>query len=653
MLLQFRNITRGWIATIIVGLIGLATVLFLIPNTGLSFDANSYIAQVGDRKITPPQLTRELSLTIRNARAQGANVTQQEAIDAGQHRRVLETMIARLAMYWYADRIGVSTSDIQVANFIREIPVTRNAVTGDFDEAAYSDFLQREGYSRQEFEGVIRGDLTTEMLMQTMVAGVRAPTSYGALLHTYTSEQRVVSVAEAPASAAGAIPPPTAAQLQAFWEDNQANLRIPEFRALTLVYARPSDFIARVEVPEARLRQEFDARVESLTEPERRSYVRIAAANESQANDAAARLNRGESANSIGAALGLQVTRGDNQARTEVPDSAVADAVFRAQVRGPALVARGSLSPFVVVRVEASTPAVTPAFANYRQQIHDAIAQDEAAELLNTAISNFEDARAGGTALADAARQSGLPVVTIPAVTATAQDQEGRPLESLAEHEEVLLTAFQTAEGEATDFIPVGDSGDVMAGVDRVIPASVRPLDEVRTELTQAWIQRERIRRLTEVGEAIVSAVGEGRTLAEAARANNANVVVRSRPVDRRGAQAIPARGLAAQLFAARQGQAVSAVAANGAAVLVAVVEEINRPDLAQQSQAVEATRVYVERPCVPQALQQGAPPFCGLLSSAAEALQGDVIASARPRRNERLLDRVFPASNAADEETQ
>jgi hypothetical protein len=97
----------------------------------------------------------------------------------------------------------------------------------------------------------------------------------------------------------------------------------------------------------------------------------------------------------------------------------------------------------------------------------------------------------------------------------------------------------------------------------------------------------------------------------------------------------------------------VSAIAGNGAAVLVAVVEQINRPDLAQAAQAVEAARVYSERPCVQEALQQGAPPFCGLLSSSAEAIQGEVIELARPRRNEALLDRLYRPSNATDEETQ
>ncbi|MGQ0531352.1 MAG: SurA N-terminal domain-containing protein [Caulobacteraceae bacterium] len=653
MLLQFRNITRGWIATIIVGLVGLATVLFLIPNSGITFDANSWVAQVGDRKITPPQLTRELELTLQAARRDGGNVTQQEAIDAGEHRQILERMIARYAMYWFADRIGVSVSDAQVANYIRDIPATRNAITGNFDEAAYAAFLQQLRYQRDEFERDVRNDITTEMVMQSMVGGVRAPSSYGALLYTYTAEQRVISIAEAPASAVGAVPQPTEAQLQAFWEDNQQNLRLPEFRGLTLVYARPSDFVGRVQVPEARLREEFDARAAALTRPERRTYVRIAAANETQANEAASRLNRGESADSIATALNLQVTRGENQARSEVPDSAVAAAVFAAQVRGPAVVARGSLSPFVVVRVETSTPAATPNFADFRQQIHDAIADDEAAELLNTAISGYEDARAGGATLAEAARQHGLPVATIPAVTENGLDQQGRPIEALAGHEEILSAAFQTPEGEATDFIPAGESADVAAGVDRIIPATVRPLEEVRSELSQAWIARERARRLTELGEEIVTAVRGGQTLAAAARANGARVVIISRPIDRAGARNIPAQGLAAQIFAVRQGEAVSGLRADGGAMLVAAVERIARPDFAQQPQAVEAARVYAERPCVREALQQGAPPYCGLMSSSAEALQGEVIERSNPRRNEQLLERVYRTSDATDEDAQ
>ena len=636
MLAQMRSLTRGWIAYILLFLLVIAFAIWGV-NDVFSGGGSRNVAEVGGRNITPPQLTRELDLTLRAERAEGNNLTQQEAIDAGLHLQLLESMISRVAMYWYAERVGVSASDAQVAARIREIPATQNAVTGSFDTAAYDAFLQQLRYTRPEFERDVRGDLTTQMLMQAMVGNVRAPSSYGALAYAYDAETRVVSIAEAPASAVGAIPRPNDAQIQAFYEDSQAQLRLPEFRALTLVYARPADFMSRVDVPEQRLREEFEARADALTRPERRTYVRIAAANEAQANDAAARLDRGESAASIATALDLQTTRGEDQARAEVPDSAVAEAVFNAQVRGPAVVARGSLSPYVVVRVESSTPATTPSFAEYRDELRNAIAADEAADMLNEAISGFEDARAGGASLAAAARQHGLTATTISAVEASGRDQQGRPIEALAGHEEVLSAAFQTPEGEATDFIPAGEA-DVIAGVDRIIPESVRPLEEVRDDLVQAWIARERGRRLRELGEQVVAAVQGGQSLAAAARANGATVVVSSRPIDRRGASQIPARGLAGQMFAASAGGVVSDMRADGGAVLIAVVEEINRPDPAENPQAVEANRAEIQQ---------------SLVSSLGEAVQGEVVETAAPRRNERLLGQVYQATGANSDDIQ
>ncbi len=637
MLLQFRNITRGWIATIIVLLVGGATVLFLIPNSGVDFSGSAYVANVGGQRITPRQLTRELELTLRAQRAEGQNLSSQDAIDAGLHLRLLDGMINRLALYWYGEKIGVSASNAQVAARIREIPATRNAVTGEFDTTAYAAFLQQLNYGRTEFEDDVRGDLTSQMMMEAIVSGVRAPASYGALAYAYDAEQRVVSIAEAPASAVGAVPQPNEAQLQAFYEDNQQQLQLPEFRTLTLAYARPADFVARVNVPEARLREEFEARAASLTQPERRTYVRIAAANEAQANDAASRLNRGESAASVATAMNLQSTRGENQARAEVPDRAVADAVFGAQVRGPAVVARGSLSPFVVVRVESSTPAVTPSFAQYRQQIHDAIAGEEAHELLSAAISAFEDARGAGSTVAEAARGANLPVVTIAAVEAGGRDQSGRPIEALAGHEEVLSAAFEIPEGEATDFTPAGDA-DVVAGVDRITPATVRPLAEVRNELAQAWMAQERARRLRELGDTIAAAVNGGQTLAAAARANRASIVVSSRSVDRRGASQLPSQGMPAQIFAAQEGNAISGIRNDGGAVLVAVVERINRADAAANPQIVEMARAQMQQ---------------SLGNSLGEAIQGEIVARAKPRRNESLIERTYRPSNAEGEEAQ
>ena len=125
----------------------------------------------------------------------------------------------------------------------------------------------------------------------------------------------------------------------------------------------------------------------------------------------------------------------------------------------------------------------------------------------------------------------------------------------------------------------------------------------------------------------MVEAVNGGQSLSAAANAHRARMVVSSRTIDRRGAMQNLPQGLAGQIFAAAEGAAMNQVGNGG--VLVAVVERINRPDQATvDPQILEAMRVYAERPCMPQALQAGAPPFCGAGSS--------LVVAGRDRRQRR-----------------
>jgi peptidyl-prolyl cis-trans isomerase D len=636
MLAQLRSLTRGFVAWVLLGLLIVAFAIWGV-NDVFSGAGGQNLAEVGNRKITPAQLAREMELTLRGERERGNNVSQQDAIDAGLHTRLLEGIIARNAMYAYAEKIGVSASDAQVADRIRQIPAVLNPVSSAFDETAYAQFLGQLRYSRAEFEEEIRGEITAQMLLSSLVAGVRAPTSFGALAYAYDTETRVVTIAEAPASVVGTVPTPTEAQLQAFWEENADRLRIPEYRALTLVYARPQDFIARVDVPEQRLREEFDARRAALVRPERRTYVRLSAQNEAQANDAAARLARGESPDAVATALGAQVTRGENQARTEVPDPRVAEAVFTTAARAAPRVVRGQLTPWAVIRVESITPATEPSFADMRDDIRNAIAGEEAAELLNTAIGAFEDARAGGAAIADAARQAGLPTLAVPATDAGGRDQRGQPIAVLAEQGELLSTAFETAEGEASDFLPAGDA-DVVVSVDRVIAESVRPLADVRDELAAAWQGRERGRLMRELGATLAEAVRGGQSFDQAARANRFAIRIRSAEVNREQVSQIPASGVPQQIFAGAERDVVTGIRSDGGAVVAAYVERINRPDLAAATQQIEANRVQFQQ---------------GLAGTVGEAVEGQIVAQARVRRNEQLLSRTFRSSAQAEEDVQ
>jgi peptidyl-prolyl cis-trans isomerase D len=637
MLLQMRSFTRSWVSYVLLFILAALFVLLLGNGqsvmSALQTSGSNNIAEVSHRAITRQAMAREFDQTLRRARAQGGNFTQAEAIERGLHMQVLERIIQREAMFAFAEQMGVVPSLHMVGEEIRSTPAFTSGVAGRFDRETYADVLRQEGFTEPEFERQITGSIGATMLMESLTAGVRAPSSFGALALTYERETRVVSIAEAPASLVGNVLPPTTAQLQTFYEENQEQLRLPEFRALTLVYARAQDFVARVDVPDERLHEEFEHRRAALTQPERRTYVRISTESEAQANDARARLARGEAPAAIATALSVQTSRGEHQARTEVPDARVADAVFSMQPGAPPQVVHGELGPWAVVKVESITPAVEPDFASQREELRQAIAADEAADQLNAAVSAFEEARAAGTAVADAARQAGLTVTTVPPVDAQGRGQGGQPAEAVTGQTELLAAAFRTPEGEASDFMPVGQA-DVVVAVDRIIPSSVRPLDAVRTDLTSAWISRERMRRLRELGDQAVADINGGQTLAAVSRARHMRVVVSSRAISRAEAAQIPARGLPGQIFGGREGAAISDMQSDGQALLVAVVEHINRVDTAAVPQEVEARRAQFQQ---------------GLIGSFGETLQAEIVRRGHPTQNQRVINQLYPREGQAD----
>src|SRR6201999_2500979 len=139
---------------------------------------------------------------------------------------------------------------------------------------------------------------------------------------------------------------------------------------------------------------ELQTRRATLTQPEKRSSVRITASNEQQANTIAARLANGENADAVAHSLGLQAIHGADEARDAVADPNVAAAVFAMAPHASPRVVRGTLAPFVVVQTTAVTAATNPdaaAIATLRNQIHQQMALDQAGELKDAATNAFDE----------------------------------------------------------------------------------------------------------------------------------------------------------------------------------------------------------------------------------------------------------------------
>ena len=217
------------------------------------------------------------------------------------------------------------------------------------------------------------------------------------------------------------------------------------------------------------------------------------------------------------------------------------------------------------------------------------IREDAAAEKVYERTQAYEEAHIGGASLAEAAKAAEATVVTLPAINEQGRTQEGQPVEGLTP--QVLETAFELADGGESDLAELAEGQYFAVKVERIIPAALPPLDEVRPVLVRAWMQREMVRRLEAKADELAELVRGGQTLEAAARTIGARVT-RATSLSRATAQQTEqlSQDMLIKAFSAEPDEVFTARAVEFA-VAVAKLEAVRPGDTAEIAAAVEDGR--------------------------------------------------------------
>ena len=127
----------------------------------------------------------------------------------------------------------------------------------------------------------------------------------------------------------------------------------------------------------------------------------------------------------------------------------------------------------------------------------------------------------------------------------------------------------------------LGESGYYMVQVESVTPSAVKPLEAVREQVVALWQQETRDAALASLAKEIAGEVGEGKSLADIAKARSFQTFT-TKPLPRSGGDPKVPPVLVARLFEAKMGGVVSAKGDDG--YLVAQLKEILPPDPTTQS---------------------------------------------------------------------
>ncbi len=516
MLDSLRQAAKSWVAKLLLGLLVLSFAVWGISGSIFGGPGNNVIT-AGNTGVSviDYRLAYDRQLQVMS-RQFNTRLTREQAQALGIDQQVLSQLIAGALLDEQASEMTLGLSQDRLAALTAEDPAFQGS-DGRFNRQQFEYVLRQVGMRPEDYLRNREQVAIRQQIVQAVADAVRIPDAYLRAMALYQGEDRTVEFVVIPRSTVEPVEEPSDSDISAYFEDNKQRYAAPEYRAISYIKLEPEDIADEGAVLSDQIEAYYNDNIDRYTKAEQRRIEQLVFATEDDAKAALDKINAGSSYEDIVAEQNK--TMNDvllgNFSKDRVADPAIAEAAFSLAEGAVSDVVDGNFG-FILVRVTEIQPAVVEPLASVSDAIRSEIALDEAANVLLDVYDSYEDARAGGETMQEAANRLRLQVETVEAVDRRGGTPDGGEVD-LPSQAELLSEAFQTDVGIENPPINIGATGFLFYEVTDVIPARERTLDEVRDEVIADWRDNQVTTRLAERAEAARKGVADGKALAEIA----------------------------------------------------------------------------------------------------------------------------------------
>jgi len=367
------------------------------------------VAQVGEQTVSVDAYARELQREIRGIEAQTGQPLQMSQVrDLGIDQAVLARLVAIAALDNEVAGLGISIGDENLSREIVQIPAFQG-VDGKFDPEGYRYALDNAGLSEAEFEADLRRESARTLVQGAIMEGLVMPDTYADTLAQFVGARRSFTMATVDTGALDSpVAAPDAAQIEAFYADNQDQFMLPRSKRLTYALLTPEMLLDRVELDEGAVRRLYEERESSYQQPERRLVERLVFADQASAESAMAQVEVGGATfELLVEGRGLSLTDVDMGDLTAQDLGAAAEAVFAAEVGDVVGPLPSDLGP-ALFRVNGTLDARITTFESVEAELRDELAGERARRLIEAQAESLNDMLAGGATLEELAQDTDM-----------------------------------------------------------------------------------------------------------------------------------------------------------------------------------------------------------------------------------------------------
>lgn len=521
---MLTGIRKGLNSFLVMALLGVLIASFAIWGVGDVFRTPSLtVAKVGDAEIGANDFLREFEGRVNSFRLQfGGDFDRQQARAMGLDQMVLREMIARTAWDEEVRDMGLVGSDKKVAETLRDIESFKG-LTGSFDRFAYEQALRRIGLTFQQFEASLADEVARGQLLDTISTTTPLPEAFVREIYRYRKEARTSRVLTIPTSSVGRIEAPSEGELREYHDFNKILFMAPEYRNLSILLLRPSDFAEPADITEEELQTAYEERINEYQLPEKRRLLVVTLPDQQTAQDFYDQVSAGGNFEALAEAMAgfaaSELDIGEKSLFDLKSDysEVVAQAVFTLELDGISRPNQTILG-WYVFRVNAITKGTSRTFEQVRDELRNLVAGERGIDALYDTAAQIDDNLAEGATVEEIGTALQLKIQTFPAIDRSSLDPERQ----LVSADPSILPYLQYAFSLVPEDEPIlmedeNQTGFYLVQINEVIEPILKPFESVEAEVRARWLAAERNKKAGELADRALQEAKAGVTLEELA----------------------------------------------------------------------------------------------------------------------------------------
>ena len=285
-MLEFiRERATGFIAWIIV--IGIA-LTFALWGLGdyLTPDANVYVAEVGEEKITQNSLQqRYLQNRARLQAALGENFNPAFFSEDALKREALDVLVQENVLVQKLTESGQSVGDTQLNATLQSLEAFKT--NGVFDSARYQEQIRLQGESVEGFENRMRRAVLIDQAANSVVQSSFVSDAELDAFVKLRDQQREISILTVPNSLFEDSVEVGDEEIQAYYDENGSRYQTAEKVSVDYLVLDANDLTGDIDIEEDDVRFEYEQRKSEFVVDEQRRASHILIEVDADADDAA------------------------------------------------------------------------------------------------------------------------------------------------------------------------------------------------------------------------------------------------------------------------------------------------------------------------------------------------------------------------------